>query len=394
VSQDQATAGAPPAADLFAAWQAAQAEWLRAWTDWASPSSAASAAGQGAAPPGDGAGDPDVGSRYDTSDATSPDPFAMWQRLARQALERATAGADPLVRDVSHRLLDAQQMSLRVAGVMAHAWRSMAAGQGGDPASAFTAWAEQLRQSAVGAPEQAAAAADDMAAQWRAYLEALQRTVGPWAEAFTSAPDRVGRAAAGDRTQLGEIMRLNWDAWERSVGRIVESPSLGFTRELDEKVIDGFETWVAYRRAVGEYQMVLGQAWADAAEAMAHALLERAEAGKPVGSLRDLGTLWTEVADGVLEAAFRSEGYAQVQGRMVTAAMRYRMAERTLVGTFLKMTDIPSRTELDEAFQEIYALRRELRALRRELGVRRDFERPGSAVAPAPGRPAEGGERP
>ena len=56
---------------------------------------------------------------------------------------------------------------------------------------------------------------------------------------------------------------------------------------------------------------------------------------------------------------------------MVTAAMRYRMAERTLVETFLKMTDIPSRSELDEAFQEIYALRRELRALRRELGASR-----------------------
>lgn len=371
------------AADLWSTWQDAQAEWLRAWTSWTAPAAAAGWPPTGA--PGATAADPGSGGPAD-------DPFEAWQRMARQAVEAATAGADPLVRDVTRRVLDAQQMSLRVAGVMAHAWRTTAGGEGGNPAAAFQAWAEQLRQSAAAMPEQATAASNDVMAQWRMYLETLQRTVGPWAQAFTSAGSHVGGAATGDRNELGEIMRLNWDAWERSVGRVVESPSLGFTRELDEKMIGGFETWVAYRRAVAEYQMVLGHAWAEAVEAVAHALLERAEAGRPIESLRDLGTLWTEVADGVLEKAFRSEDYAEAQGRMVTAAMRYRMAERTLVETFLKMTDIPSRGELDEAFQEIYALRRELRALRRELGVPRGFERTGAASGPASARVAEGGE--
>lgn len=348
------------AADPWSTWQDAQAEWLRAWTGWAASAVPTGAGAPGAPTPSTGA--PERG-------ATAEDPFAAWQRMVRQAVESATAGADPLVRDVSQRVLDAQQMMLRVGGLVARAWSDPAAEAAGDPSAAFAAWAERIRRETAAAPERWAASADDLAAQWRAYLEALQRTAGPWVETLMGAPGRVGRAAAGDRSELAEIMRLNWDAWERSVGRIVESPSLGFTRELDEKLADGFERWVSYRRAVGEYQLVLGQAWADAAEAVSRALVERAEAGTPIASLRELGTLWTEVADGVLERAFRSEGYAEAQGRMVTAAMRYRMAERTLVETFLKMTDIPSRTELDEAFQEIYALRRELRALRRELGA-------------------------
>lgn len=367
------------AADRWSTWQDAQAEWLRAWTGWTAPTGPGASATAGTDEGAGGAG-------------TATDPFVAWQRMARQAAENATAGSDPLVRDVTRRFLDAQQMSLRVANVMANAWRSMAGGEGGDPAAAFQAWAEQLRQAAAATPETATAAADDAMAQWRTYLETLQRTMGPWAEAFTSAQRHFGGAATGDRNELGEIMRLNWDAWERTVGRVVESPSLGFSRELDEKMIAGFETWVAHRRALGEYQMVLGHAWADAAEAVAHALLERAEAGKPIESLKDLGTLWTEVSDQVLEKAFRSEGYAKAQGLMVTAAMNQRMAERTLVETFLKMTEIASRGELDEAFQEIYALRRELRELRRELGMRRGFAHTGATGVAAGARSVEGGE--
>ena len=52
---------------------------------------------------------------------------------------------------------------------------------------------------------------------------------------------------------------------------------------------------------------------------------------------------------------------------MVNAAMVYRKHERTIVETFLKMTDIPARSELDEAFKAIYELSREVRELRRAL---------------------------
>lgn len=292
-----------------------------------------------------------------------------WRRFAEQALATWTTRAEPVVKDVAEGMLLGQETVLRCAELMGEAWRSTAASMeaGNDWPAAVERFASQLRPGAGLSPDAVAAATADSAEMWRLYLETVGRMVGPWGESLRQTPGRVGPVLTGDHSAFIQLTKLYWDAWEKTGGRLLESPGLGFTREFNEKLMRGFDAWIEHRRAVAEYHLIVNDAWVDAVTAVLHDLRRRAEQGKPVESLRDFTTLWTTVTDGKMEEAFRSEMYAEAQGRMLNAAMRYRQQERAIVDTFLKMTDVAARSELDEAFREIYLLRRELKALRREV---------------------------
>lgn len=362
--------------DVFRAWQDAQS---RVWSAWADAASAW-------APPGaTSGGERGSGHRGETHDRASggdrawaggeawPDSGAAWADAARETAEAWLRGADPTAREAGRRVLDMQQMGMRYAGVIARAWSTLgrsAEGGGGWP-GAIEAFNAQLRGAIESGPERWASSNADAADQWQAFLRSTTRMMGPWMEARGTTPGRMGSAMAGERSELFDILRMNWDAWEGTFGRLMESPSLGLTRELEEKLLRGFDAWLDYRRAVFEYQVSLSEVWLEAVDAGSERLLARAEASEPIESLRELWTVWIGAVDEKMEAAFRSEAYASVQGRMLNEAMRYRIHEREITDALLRSTDIPTRTELDQAYRDIYELRREVRALRREARARK-----------------------
>ena len=342
------------AGSMMEVWAEAQRRAWRAWADLATPP-ARPAAGEGS--PGQRMAE-DMGALGET-----------WRRMAEQTARAWTAGADPVAKDIAARIVDSQQTAMRFAGLMMQGWQDLSAvgASGGDWTKALEGLGERLRSATWQAPSAFGDSGADMAQMWKLYMESVSRMVGPWAETMTRSPGHMGEALAGDHSELLELSRLYWDAWERTGGRLFESPTLGFTREFEERLLHGFDAWVDWRKAIFEYQVVYGRAWSDAVESFTRALRARAEAGEPLESMGELFTLWTHETDTVLEAAFRTEEYAAAQGAMLNAAMTYRQHEREIVETALKMTDIPARSELDEAFQAIHGLRREVRALRREL---------------------------
>ena len=352
--QDQNQDWGSQVSSMMEAWAEAQRGAWRAWADLAVPS--ASAAG-GQATPGP-AGAPNMGALNET-----------WQRMAEQTTSTWTAGADPVARDVAARIVDSQQTAMRFAGLMLQSWQDLAgmSASGGDWAGAIKRFTEQLQSATWRGPTSFGQSSEDMTDLWRMYVEGLSRMTGPWSETLKRSPGHFGEALAGDHSELLELSRLYWDAWERTGGRLFEGPSLGFSREFEERLLRGFDAWVDWRKSIFEYQVVYGKALADAVEGFVNKLHAKAEAGEPIESMGELFTMYTLETDAVLEQAFRTEEYAAVQGLMLNAAMKYRKHEREIVETFLKMTDIPARSELDEAFQAIHALRREVRELRREL---------------------------
>lgn len=375
---------ATPGPNMAELWLKAQQQMWRAWADMAAtaatgPSASASpgsdpaarsatAAGTGAASANGGAQPGATGASRATA---TPDMAALaeqWQRLAAQSAALWTAGAAPVARDVSESLLQSQQALFQSTRLMTDAWVALngqlAAGQ--DWAGSVDRAAAEMRRQLGALPGAARGAAGDSLELWRLYLEALGRQMGPWASTLSQARGQLGAAIGGDRSAFGQLSRLYWDAWENSIGRLLESPSLGYTRELEERLLGGFEAWMDYRRAVAEYQVVVGEAWAEAMDKVWRELAERARTGRPIASLREYIGLWTTMTDAHMETVFRSEAYAASQGRMLDAAMRYRRIERGIVETFLRTTDLATRSELDEAFREIHALKRELRQLRRE----------------------------
>ncbi|MGH7251619.1 MAG: class III poly(R)-hydroxyalkanoic acid synthase subunit PhaE [Nitrospiraceae bacterium] len=293
----------------------------------------------------------------------------QWRELALQGLKSWTAESEQVVKDVAERLATTQDVVMRFLDLSISAWKAMAPQieSGEDWHTCVKKYADHLRQQLLQFPQDATQAAQDTDELRRLYLEEWQKLVQPWAESLRRVPWHAGQAATGDGSAAIKVTNLYWDAYERTFGRLLESPSLGHTRELTQDLLKGFDAWVDSRRAILEYQSGLAEAWAQALEQFVRKLVSLAEKGETIESLVQLLNLWIDVIEGVFTTRFRSEDYLQKQSRLVNTVMAYRLIERDIVEAFLKTSHLPSRSELDEAYRRIYELRREVKELKKSL---------------------------
>jgi BMFP domain-containing protein YqiC len=64
---------------------------------------------------------------------------------------------------------------------------------------------------------------------------------------------------------------------------------------------------------------------------------------------------------------YAAEDYVTLQHEMSAAGMRFRIQQREVVEMVLKTLDMPTRTELDDAYRSLYELRKEVKALKKAL---------------------------
>ena len=216
----------------------------------------------------------------------------------------------------------------------------------------------------------------DVSGLWQQYLKQAQELSQPWLRLMTrDAPTHIGRSLPGDHTELLELSKHYWDAYERTIGRLLGSPSLGYSRELNHLLGEGFDAWQEFVRAGFEYRIVIGDAWTNAFKRSMAKLSELGEQGKPITSMKDLIEVWTDIGDEAFTEVFESKRYIDAQARILNASMALRHKQQEIVDDLLKGSFVPSRAEVDEAHQGLYELRKEVRDLKKQLATMRASQR-------------------
>ncbi|MBN2304175.1 MAG: class III poly(R)-hydroxyalkanoic acid synthase subunit PhaE, partial [Anaerolineae bacterium] len=309
--------------------------------------------------------------------------FTQWQSLIQESMRGWTgagAGRDPVMRQVADQFIASQSAMMKFVELLSNAWTDlaprMAAGE--DWQAALLATMNRVREQFTGTT----GAAQDMGALWSLYMDEWGRLSRLWAEPFQRVPWTGAAGLTGTGGDLGDVIELTnlyWDAFEQSFGALLESPGLGYNRELNEKIAKGFDSWLDFRRASASYQAKLADVWAEAFEQLVREMADLAEKGKMVDSVRELMLLWGQVADRVFVETFRTDEYVRVQGEFLNAAMAYRIERRAIMEVLLNLYDLPTRSEVDEAHRNIYELRKEVKALKKQVA---EQQKPKRSAAP------------
>ena len=306
-----------------------------------------------------------------------------WQKLAAQSLKAWEDAADPIARSTAEQYIAAQGVMLRFVDFAAHAWETAApkikSGEGWQ--EALSESMEQLRQRWVGLPAQAEAITQDMDALWQLYMDQWRSFGQPWGSAWSSAPGLFGRAVAGDSAAMFELSDTYRQAYQQTLGKMAQSPNLGMARESTARLQEGFDAFVAMQMANVEYQAVMKETWDAAFKQFGEDLAALAEKEEKIESVRDLVMLWTRGAERIFLDAFRTERYTLAQGKLLNSTMQYRMAQGRVLEEYLEMFGLPTRSEIDEAHRRIYELRKEVKALKKQMAELKCLQ---EAAAPAP----------
>lgn len=263
-------------------------------------------------------------------------------------------------------------------------------------------WAEGVRRFVSGSDAGREAVPADGAAQsvprpsrapsevpWLKELEALW---GVWAELASGVQESAVRAfTVGSE---GGPQRAAAELVQATLGRVLESPGLGFTREFQEKSADALTAWSELWKAQTEYAAELGRAGQRAWEIFDTKLAERKREGGAVEDWSELLELWSEAAEQGYFAVAGTPEFVRAQARMTNTAMRFRLHSRELAAEFYRAAGLPTSGDVEESFRSLHEVKRRMRALEREMDDLRAELRGGGAAGPhpaaAPRQPSKG----
>ncbi|MBI5018266.1 MAG: class III poly(R)-hydroxyalkanoic acid synthase subunit PhaE [Deltaproteobacteria bacterium] len=350
--------------DMMKAWTQAQAKLWENWTQ--------------------------LGTKQEVTENPVQGWMSQWQEMAKKNLGAFTAGASGVPKEVVDRVFSGEGVFLRFVEFWTNGLKALSPNiQAGEN------WAELLRrylaqvkrelesgESAWMTPAGLAATTKDLPELWSLYRRELEKMTMPWFESLRDAQGHVGQAMSGDRQATVKMFNLFVDTFESTLGKFSAAPAIGYTREFQEKQTRAFETWVEVRKAEAAFQTEIANTGLRSLENLVERLVKMGETGEKIKTLRQLFDLWVETAETVYFEVASTESFAEIQGRLVNAAMHYRVHERELGEVYLKALHIPTRGELDDAYRHMADLRREVKALRREMTQLQEEREKSGPVAP------------
>ena len=208
--------------------------------------------------------------------------------------------------------------------------------------------------------------------------QALQGLVQARVAALADPVAALGRMLAGSNVAalgsalngaplaaLGEAL-APWSLnLERAYGGLADAFGLAPLRQLEQAVREASLATLAHRQAQLEYLEVVAGAAGQGAQALGARLAEMGRSGESVDSLLALVRLWARVTDEAMHRAMQAPRALEASAKLVRAATRARAGQQRVVAIVSAALDVPTRTELDDAYREIQELKRQLRRLRK-----------------------------
>ena len=201
---------------------------------------------------------------------------------------------------------------------------------------------------------------------WLLYVKGLQKLAQLWAELLPQSLD-MSRMASGDDSILFESINFYWNIYEKTFGRFLQSPTLGYTREFNHLLLGGFDSWINFYKASFDYQLVLLNVWAKAFDELMRELAASEGKSRTIQNWRQFLQVWSSLFDRIFAETFRSQDTVEIQGKFLNAALTYRLHQQQLMEVFLKMNDLPTRSEVDEVHRSIYEMRKEIKSLKKAV---------------------------
>ena len=165
-----------------------------------------------------------------------------------------------------------------------------------------------------------------------------------------------------------EGLRQVTDEVHDQIGRFLSVPSVGYTREWQDQNQRGVRLVLDYQRASQEYLNAHARIGVDTIERFSKRVMERAETGQEITSLREVYDLWVDAGEAAYGEFVLTEEYAAIYGRLVNALMALKHHSQNLVDEAVGAANLPTRRGMTTLQCRQQEVRRQIAALRSELG--------------------------
>ena len=160
-----------------------------------------------------------------------------------------------------------------------------------------------------------------------------------------------------------ELFDLWLNTYESTWGTLLKAPAIGPAREKTEKILQGIPNFVN-----------LYASWTDAAVNFQNVFMEatRKTQEKVIEqhpeNPRDFYDIWLETYSDTIKEFLKSGHFAADMGKFMSHLMDVQQYNKEILETnYLKPMNLPTKTEIDEIYKEIYLLKKKVKELTNQV---------------------------
>ena len=232
------------------------------------------------------------------------------------------------------------------------AWQAMAA------AMAKTETMEAFNESSDALPD---AVMKIMESGWNSFFTLQQM----WMEKGA----KIGKTA--DAYQFENLdedaFRLWNELYETEFKKFLNIPQLGLTRYYQEHLQKATDKFAVYQSTMTEFINTILLPMERSLTVVQEELTAMAEEDKLPEDPKEYYRLWIKVLEGHFMVLFKSEEYTKVLNKAINASTDFTRARKEVLTDLLQFLPLPTQQDMDDLYQEIYVLKKRLKALEKTV---------------------------
>jgi poly[(R)-3-hydroxyalkanoate] polymerase subunit PhaE len=194
---------------------------------------------------------------------------------------------------------------------------------------------------------------------WQTMAESSSRMVEAWSGSM--APFMLARlsekpAGFGDGNELSA-----------AIERMAQGPRFADVWDIDRKMALAFGAWIEMRQRLASYNAVASAPWTEAWKRYLETMSATGTSATPHPGWREAFAKWSEISNEELIRNQRTDGFLQAQKALLQAGLQLRSRQDDVAEAASVMLGLPTRKDFDDVTRQLTELRREVRALGRQM---------------------------
>lgn len=179
---------------------------------------------------------------------------------------------------------------------------------------------------------------------------------------------------AGDHLKSFNFDNMDTEAfhiWEKlydkGFRKLLKVPQLGLTREYQEKIALFWDRLNILESTMAEFLHFLFLPFEKSHTSFLEKLTELAQKNELPKDTKAYYQIWLKILEGHYMTLFQTPEYITSLSKTLTAVTAYEQAKKNLVNDLLHQLSIPSSTDIDGVYQELYDLKKRIKTLEKAL---------------------------
>ncbi len=180
-------------------------------------------------------------------------------------------------------------------------------------------------------------------------------------------PEIMEKMAKGEHGAALELSGIFHKNYEATIGRVLKTPSLGYSREIIETINQTIDAYVQFNVAMNEYQAMFVATGQRAGEKVFSKLGDFQGKDLTPETFREFYRVWWTVNEETYHELFITEDFVGMLQNVLGRGLRYQQMTDDLTAKIFTMLNIPTKDDMDEIYKALYDLRKEVRWQRRAI---------------------------